>query len=386
MKILCACNAFKGTLSGAAASLALKKGFERARPGSARAFPGIADGGDGLVEVLKATAGGRFHPLKVSGPLGAKVPARFLMMPGGRAVIEMSEAAGLRRLGGRRNDPMAATTRGVGELMAAAARAGAREIFVGLGGSASNDAGAGCAAACGWRLLDAAGRPVPDGAAGLLRLARIEAGPGTRLLGGIKVTGLADVTNPLCGTEGSARIYGPQKGASPAQVKLIEKAMERFARVAGGVRGIDAAGMPRGAAAGGLGAGLAALFGARLADGAAWVLENSGFARALSGCDALATGEGRFDRQTLYGKAPAAAARLAAAAGKPVLVFCGSYDPVPARELRRLGVAGVHSLSLLFPGEDTSAGCSRLLARAAAAAYAGLAAPPSAGRRRPVID
>ncbi|KAF0154891.1 MAG: glycerate kinase, partial [Elusimicrobia bacterium] len=135
MKILCACNAFKGTLSGAAASLALKNGFDETSPGSAEAFPGIADGGDGLVEVLRASAGGRIHSRRVSGPLGRSVSARFLMLPGRRAVIEMSEAAGLRRLGGRRKDPMAASTRGVGELMLAAARAGALEIFVGLGGS-----------------------------------------------------------------------------------------------------------------------------------------------------------------------------------------------------------------------------------------------------------
>ncbi|MDT8287427.1 MAG: glycerate kinase, partial [Elusimicrobiales bacterium] len=339
MKILCACNAFKGTLSGAAASLALKEGFEKARPGSAEAFPGIADGGDGLVAVLRASVGGRLHSRRVSGPLGRPVSAHFLMLPGRRAVIEMSEAAGLRRLGGRRNDPMTASTRGVGELMSAAARAGAKEIFVGLGGSASNDAGAGCAAACGWKLLDAAGRPVPDGAAGLLKLARVEAGPGTALFGGIKVTGLADVTNPLCGPRGSARVYGPQKGATPSQVRLMERAMSRFALAARRLNGAGVARLPGGAAAGGLGAGLAALFGASLTDGAAWVLENSGFAAALAGCGALATGEGRFDRQTLYGKAPAAAARLAAAAGKPVFVFCGEYEPVPARDLLRLGIA-----------------------------------------------
>lgn len=386
MKILCACNAFKGTLSGAAASLALAKGFEKAGPGSARSFPGIADGGDGLVEVLAASAGGRFHSRRVSGPLGRPTRARFLMLPGRRAVIEMSEAAGLRRLNGGRNDPMAASTRGVGELMAAAVRAGAREIFVGLGGSASNDAGAGCAAACGWRLLDAAGRQVPDGAAGLLGLARIEAGTGSSLFRGIKVTGLADVTNPLCGARGSARVYGPQKGATPAQVKLMEKAMCRFAQAARRLNGADVSRLPGGAAAGGLGAGLAALFGAALADGAAWVLENSGFAGALAGCDALATGEGRFDRQTLYGKAPAAAARLAAAAGKPVFVFCGEYEPVPARELRRLGIAAVYPLRELFSGSDTRRGCARLLSRAAAEGYPGLVSMAGRARLRSVVD
>lgn len=264
--------------------------------------------------------------------------------------------------------------------MAAAARAGAREIFVGLGGSASNDAGAGCAAACGWRLLDSGGRPVPDGAAGLLRLARIEAGPGVELFRRIKVTGLADVTNPLCGASGSARVYGPQKGATPAQVKLMEKAMARFARSARAARGVDTAAMPRAAAAGGLGAGLSALFGAVLVDGAAWVLGASGFAGALAGCDALATGEGRFDRQTLYGKAPAAAARAAAAAGKPVFVFCGEYEPVPARELRRLGIAGVFPLSDLFPRRDTFSSCARLLEKAAAARFRDIAG------RVPVVD
>ncbi len=368
MKILCACNAFKGTLTAAEASRALAGGLRRGGAAGARAFPGIADGGDGLAEVIRDCRGGTFLRRRVAGPLGSPVSARFLMLPGRRAVIEMSEAAGLRRLGGRRKDPMRATTRGVGELMRAAALAGAREIFVGLGGSASNDAGAGCAAACGFRLLDARGRPVPDGAAGLAALARIEAGPGAGLFRGVRIMGLADVTNPLCGPEGSARVYGPQKGASPAQVREMEKALARWARAARPLLGVDAAVLPRGAAAGGLGAGLAALFGAELIDGAAWVLEHSGFARALASCGALVTGEGRFDRQTLYGKAPAAAARLAAAAGKPVFVFCGQYEPLPLRDLRELGVRKVYPLSSLFPGLDTSRRCGGLLGKAAAAA------------------
>jgi glycerate kinase len=321
MKVLIAPNAFKGTLTAPAAAAALARGARRALPGAeVRTLP-MADGGDGLLDALRSDLGGRLERCLVEGPLGRPVKARWLLA-GKTAFVEMAEAAGLRLLGNSGLRPLDASTYGVGQLIAAAAARGAREIAVGLGGSASNDGGAGCAEALGFKLLDAQGRPVPRGARGLAALREIVAP--RRALPGIRVVGLADVKNKLCGRLGSARVFGPQKGAGPAEVEFMEAALLNYARVLKRCLGADIARLPGGAAAGGLGAGLAAFFGAELRDGSAFVLGRIGFARALAGADLLITGEGRFDEQTFYGKAPGAAIAAARAAGIPALVVCGS--------------------------------------------------------------
>jgi glycerate kinase len=298
----------------------------------------IADGGDGLLDALRADLGGVLVRGRVEGPLGRAVTARWLLK-GRMAVIEMAEASGLKLLAGEKLRPLAASTFGVGQLMAAAAARGAREMAVGLGGSASNDGGAGCVEAFGFRLLDKRGRPVARGARGLAELAEIL--PPKRRLRAFRVTGLADVKNRLCGRLGSARVFGPQKGAGPAEVRFMEEALLNYARVVKKCLGADIAGLEGGAAAGGLGAGLAAFFGARLEDGSAFVLERTGFARALAKADLLITGEGRFDSQTFYGKAPGAAIAAARKAGVPVVVACGRSLITDRKALGRLGVAGV---------------------------------------------
>ena len=302
MKVLIATNAFKGTLGAAAAARAAARGLRKVFPGASVELLPIADGGDGLLEALAPALGGRLRSSRVEGPLGRKVAARWLLA-GRTAVIEMAQASGLCRTGGARLRPLDASTRGVGELLAAARRAGAREIIVGLGGSASNDGGAGCAAAAGFELLDEKGRPAAPGARGLAGLRSI-------------LPGLADVRNPLLGRLGSARVFGPQKGAGPAEVVFMEAALRNYARVLRKCLGRDVGRLPGGAAAGGLGAGLSAFFGAKLADGSAFVLERTGFEKKLRDADLLITGEGCFDRQTFYGKAPgavlAAAKRLGA--------------------------------------------------------------------------
>ena len=188
----------------------------------------IADGGDGLLESLRPALGGKIMRAAVEGPLGAKVTARWLMA-GRTAVIEMAEASGLRLLGAAKLRPLDASTSGVGQLMAAAALKGAREIIVGLGGSASNDGGAGCAEAFGFSLLDPRGRPIVKGARGLAALGSISAGNTGARLKGVKVTGLADVRNPLCGRLGSARVFGPQKGAGPREVEFVRKDLLNYA-------------------------------------------------------------------------------------------------------------------------------------------------------------
>ncbi len=345
-------NAFKGTLTAAEAGEAVCRALRKTCPGASAEVLPIADGGDGLLDALRPALGGRVMRSRVEGPLGKPVGARWLLA-GRSAVIEMSEASGLRLLspGGLR--PLKASTRGVGQLIAAAVGHGAREIIVGLGGSASNDGGAGCAAGFGFRLLDRQGNPAGPGAAGLASLAVIEPGPARAILKGVRVEALADVSNPLCGRLGSARVYGPQKGAGPAEVRFMEGALLNYARVVKKCLGRDITRIKGGAAAGGLGAGLAAFFGAELLDGSAFVLEKTGFERKLRDAELLITGEGCFDRQTFYGKAPGAAIAAAVRLGKPVIVVCGRSLIRGRANLTRLGVSAVIEA---LPSKDHAAG------------------------------
>jgi len=345
MRILIAPNAFKGTLTAGEAGAAAARGVKRVCGAE--------------VEALRPALGGKILRARVEGPLGEKITARWLLA-GRTAVIEMAEASGLSLLGAGRLRPLDATTRGVGQLMAAAARKGAREIIVGLGGSASNDGGAGCAEAFGFGLLDPRGKPIARGARGLAALASVSSGKTGELFKGVKVTGLADVRNPLCGRLGSARVFGPQKGAGPREVEFIRKALLNYARVLKKCLRVDVSTLPGGAAAGGLGAGLAAFFGAGLEDGAAFVLERAGFEKKLAGADLLITGEGCFDRQTFYGKAPGAALAAAARLGKPAIVVCGISRLENKRELGRRGVFGLIKTGLSpSPAEAVEAAVRR---------------------------
>ncbi len=351
MRILIASNAFKGTLTAAQACSAIAAGARKVFPGAGFEELPVADGGDGLLEALAPALGGRIVTSRVEGPLGAAVDARWLLS-GRTAVIEMAEASGLRRLGADELRPLDASTRGVGQLILAAAAAGASEIIVGLGGSASNDGGAGCAAAFGFSLVAGSGRSIVPGARGLAELEAIFPGRARERLRGVKVTGLADVKNPLCGRLGSARVFGPQKGAGAREVRFMEKALLNYAGVVRECLGISVARLRGGAAAGGLGAGLAAFFGAELDDGSAYVLGRLGFERRLARADLVITGEGCFDSQTFYGKAPGAVIAAARRLGKPVVVACG-------RSLisRRAGV-----LKIIEAGAAASPGAALKLA------------------------
>lgn len=339
MRILIAPNAFKGTLTAGRACEAIAAGAREAFPGARLDLLPVADGGDGLLEALLPALGGRFMRTRVEGPLGDKVSARWLLA-GRTAVIEMAEASGLRRLSGRRLKPLDASTRGVGQLLLAAIASGAKEIVVGLGGSASNDGGAGCAQAFGFSLVDAGGRPIPPGARGLARLAAVFPGEARRRLRGVTVTGLADVRNKLCGPLGSARVFGPQKGASPLEVAFMERALSRYAAVLRSCLGVPVAGLRGGAAAGGLGAGLAAFFGAELDDGSSYVLGRLGFEARLARADLVITGEGRFDAQTFYGKAPGAVIAAARRLRVPAAVVCGRSLVGKAAGVARIAEAG----------------------------------------------
>ncbi|MBI4802044.1 MAG: glycerate kinase [Elusimicrobia bacterium] len=347
MKILIAPNAFKSTLGPLQAARAIARAVGSRVPAAELKVLPVSDGGDGLLEAVLFQEGGRLITSKIPGPVLKPVRARWLLA-GRCAVIEMAEAAGLKYLKEEERDPLNAATFGVGRLIRAAASRGAHEITVGLGGSASNDGGAGCAAGFGFKLLDAAGNPVPRGAGGLGRLQRIIPPPGMAAFKKVKMTGLTDVANPLCGRLGSARVYGPQKGASPAEVAIIEKALLHYSAVVKRELGVEIKTMKGGAAAGGLGAGLAAFFGARLCPGAAAMLERLGFEEAAKKTDLVITGEGRLDETSFYGKAPVAIARLAGKQKKPVVLVCGSCAVKDKNRLRESGILEVIALDELF--------------------------------------
>jgi len=323
MRVLVAPASFKECLSAAEAARAMAAGVRRA--GAEAVELPLADGGRGTVECLAAAMGGRRCVRRVTGPLGETVAAAFLVAEdGATAVLEMASASGLALVPPGRRDVMRATTRGTGELVRAALEEGARRIFLGIGDSATADGGCGAAQALGLRLLDAAGRQIGPGPAGLAHLARIDTSGRDERLAAARLDVACDVDNPLLGPRGAARVFGPQKGAGPAEVERIEAALAHLAEVVRRDLGVDVRAMPGGGAAGGLGAGAVAFLGARLRPGAEWVLGLLGIEARLAGADLVLTGEGRFDGQSLGGKAPMALARRAQAAGVPCAVIAGS--------------------------------------------------------------
>lgn len=306
--------------------------------GAQRAFPGadvvqipVADGGDGTVQALVAARGGTIRRAWVRGPLGDPVEAAYGVVDGGAvAVIEMASAAGLALLPPDRRDPRIATTFGVGELLQQAHDAGARHFIVGIGGSATNDGGAGMAQALGYHLLDEGGLELPAGGAALARLFRIHVGGVHSDWRQATVQVACDVTNPLTGPEGASAVYGPQKGATPAVVTELDAALERLAEIIRRDLAVDVKDLPGAGAAGGLGAGLVAFVGGRLQPGAAMLIDALRLDQRIRGADLVLTGEGRLDAQTArFGKAPAEVARHARAAGVPVVAVGGAIADEP---------------------------------------------------------
>lgn len=364
--VLVAPNAFKGSLSAPAAARAIARGVADALPEARVVELPVADGGDGLIDAVLPAVGGRLVRARIKGPLGEARTAAYALLGDGSALVEMARASGLALVPEGRRDPLGATSYGVGQLIADALGRGARKVVVGLGGSATNDGGAGMAQALGARLLDAEGRTLPFGVEALLRLARIE-------WKGVKGSffGVSDVTNPLLGPRGSARVFGPQKGAGPREVLILERALRVWARRLKEDLGRDVAALPGAGAAGGLGAGLLAFLLARLMPGAAWVLGEVGAGRQLRGASLLVTGEGRLDRTSLYGKAPIALARLARARGIPAIGVCGLVEAGALPALRRAGLSRVVSFAQLGADRQDSLSRARHWARRAGAAAAG---------------
>jgi glycerate 2-kinase len=332
VRVLVAPDKFKGTLSAQAAAEAIARGWQRADPSAVIEAVPMADGGEGTLDAMLAALGGELHRATVSGPLGDPVEAEFGLAPspeGTLGIVEMARASGLALLSPARRDPTRTTTRGTGELILQACRRGAVRVLVCIGGSATNDAGAGMAQALGVQLVDDRGRDIGPGGAALLSLARIDSGgmdPSVRDAAFVAAT---DVDNPLVGPSGASAVYGPQKGASEEDVALLDKALGHFAAIVHRDLGIDVRNVPGAGAAGGLGAGLVAFLGARLRPGVEVVIEAVGLAERMERVDLAITAEGTFDEQSLHGKAPAGVLRLAREVGVPAVVLCGQASVHP---------------------------------------------------------
>ncbi|MBI4234255.1 MAG: glycerate kinase [Chloroflexi bacterium] len=328
MKVLIAPQSFKGSLSGMQAALAMAEGVRRVFPAAELVTLPVADGGDGTLDALVESTGGRYHQSQVSGPLGERVTARWGVMGDGRtAVIESAQACGLVLVPPERRDPLVTTTYGVGEFIRHALDQGYRRFIIGVGGSATNEGGAGMAQALGVRLLDAGGNHLPRGGLALLSLERVDCAGLDPRIPQSEIIVAVDVTNPLCGPQGAARTYGPQKGATPEVVELLDRGLERLAYVVRRDLGVEVKDLAGAGASGGLGAGLAAFLGARLQPGADLVCETLHLDEHLEGAHLVLVGEGRLDWQTAFNKAPVAVARRARARGIPVIAIAGSLGP-----------------------------------------------------------
>ena len=341
MKVLIAPQGFKGGVSALEAARAIERGVRAAAPEAETVLVPVADGGDGTLNALVDGSGGQLFRSTVAGPLGRPLQAAWGVMGDGQtAVVEMALASGLALLPPPLRNPRTTTTLGTGEIMREALDRGFTRIIVGLGGSATNDGGAGMASALGTRFLDAGGIPLPAGGAALARLARIDVSGLHPKLTEATVIGATDVTNPLCGPAGASAIYGPQKGASPEVVEELDSALENFARIVHRDLGQDVAERPGAGAAGGLGAGLMVFSGAELRPGIDMVCEVLGFDAQLEGADLVITGEGRADHSTIYNKAPVGVARRALALGVPTILLAGSLG-TGFEELYQHGIAGI---------------------------------------------
>ncbi len=328
MRVVIAPDKFKGSLTALEAVEAMARGVARVDPRARLDRVPMADGGEGTVAALVAATGGCFRAVTVTGPLGEPVGATFGLLGDGRtAALEMASASGLGLVPVTARDPLRATTRGTGELLREALETGARRVIVGIGGSATNDGGAGLGQALGFRLLDVHGREIEPGGGGLGSLDRIEPPADARLLSSVSIYVACDVTNPLCGAHGASAVYGPQKGATPEIVERLDRNLEHFARIVWRDLGVSVRDLPGAGAAGGLGAGLVSFAGGKLQPGVDLVIEAVQLRARLRSSYLCLTGEGSLDAQSAFGKTAVGVARLARSLGCPTLAIAGTLGP-----------------------------------------------------------
>lgn len=355
-RVVIAPDKFRGSLTATEVAAHLAAGLRAAVPGIEVTLVPVADGGEGTVEVAVA-AGFERVPAVATGPAGRPVDTSWARR-GDAAVVELAAVSGLDLLPGGTPAPLTATSRGTGELVAAAIRAECTRVVVGIGGSACTDGGAGLLRALGLRTLDRDGHPVAEGGAALADVERVVTGGLDPRLHEVDLVVACDVDNPLTGTAGAAHVYGPQKGASPDEVDRLDAALAHWADLVASVTGVDRRDVPGAGAAGGVGFGLLALAGARTRPGADLVFELTGLNDAVAGADLVITGEGSLDAQSLRGKAPTAVARLARSHGVPVVAVAGrslvdAADAVEAgfaEVLTTTEEAGSEEASLADPG------------------------------------
>lgn len=347
MRVLIAPDSFKGSLTSVAVARALAEGWRRARPDDVLHLVPLADGGEGTLDALLAAGGWQALPAAAEDPLGRPLDARFLRDDAGRgeAVVEMAEASGLSLVAPDERDAMVASTFGTGQVLAAAIGLGCRDVRLGLGGSATTDGGAGLLTALGARFLDVSGGDVAPGGAGLERLARVDLDGLSPALAEVRLTIASDVSNPLLGEHGAAATYGPQKGASPDDVRRLDRALAHYADVLEAATGRVVRDVPGAGAAGGTTAGLLAIA-VRFASlsvrpGVGEVMALAGFDEALRASDLVLTGEGRVDAQTRFGKTAQGVAEQARAAGVPCLCFGGGVTPEGAAILAAAGALAI---------------------------------------------
>ena len=358
---------FKGALAASDAARAVAAGVRLVAPGVETRVVPVADGGEGTLDALVAAAGGRRRGVSASDPLGRPVEAGLGELPGGVAVVELAQASGYERLAPDERDPERTGTWGTGELIRAALDLGLRRIVVGLGGSATTDGGLGLARALGIRALDADGAELEGRGADMARVAALDLSGRDPRLAETAIQVACDVDNPFHGPRGAARVFGPQKGASPEAVDRLDAGLARLAGVVREATGVDLQAVPGAGAAGGAAGALHALLGADLVAGAPLVLDAVRFRERLGGADLCITGEGRLDETSLAGKAPAAVAAACGEAGVPCVALCGEVGLGPGAA-RRAGFAAALPIGRV----------QRPLAEALAATEADLAAAGAA--------
>ena len=356
VNILIAIDSFKGSLTSAAAGETSAEGIRAANPDAEIEVVPLADGGEGTVDALIQATGGKIIQAEVTGPLGDPVDATYgILGDGTTAVIEIAEACGLPLVPEADRNPLKATSYGVGELILDAISRGADSLIVGLGGSATNDAGVGMLQALGCRFLDEMGEEVPRGGAALGAIRSIEVSGLPPAIKHLDIQVACDVNNPLYGEQGAAYIYGPQKGATPEMVKELDGGLRNFAEVVKAELGTDIQEIPGAGAAGGLGAAFVGFLNAELRSGIELILDTIGLEEKVQQADYVITGEGRMDAQSSMGKAAMGVAGLAQKHGKPVIALAGSVSE-EAAELNQLGVTAYFSvLKEVIPLEEAMA-------------------------------
>jgi glycerate kinase len=349
MRVVVAPDKFKGSLSAPQVAAHLATGLARAVPGAEIVQVPVADGGEGTLDAA-VSAGFRRVPVRAEGPTGEPVETAYAERDG-VAVVELADVSGLRRLPGGRSAARTASSFGTGQVLRAALDAGCRRLVLGIGGSACTDGGAGMVQALGAQLRDAGGRGIGRGGAALAAIGSLDLVDLHPALRTAEVVVASDVDNPLLGPRGAAAVYGPQKGASPADVAELDAALTRWAQVVCAATGVEAAGHPGAGAAGGVGFAALAVLGATLQPGIDLVLDLVGFPGTLPGTGLVVTGEGSLDEQTLHGKAPVGVAAVARSAGVPVVAVAGRSLLTPA-DLAPTGILAAYALTDVEPDPD----------------------------------